>query len=326
MRRREFLGVLGSATATWPLAAQAQQTTKLPVVGYLDARQADKNQYLTAAIQGLGETGNLEGKNVAFEYRWGNDRVESMPALAAELVHRRVNVIAAFGTTSARAAKDATSTIPIVFLTGDDPINIGLVTVLNRPTGNLTGVTFISATLGAKRLEFLRILVPSADLIAILADQHSSESQSMSRDVQDAARSLGQPFVAFNTGTDDDIDSAFANLARQKVKAFLNCGSPFQNSRRERFAMQATRYAIPGIYTNRDFATAGGLISYGASLSDAYKQAGIYLGRILKGEKLAELPIVQPTKFDLVINLSTAKALGLAIPETFLLRANEVIE
>ena len=251
---------------------------------------------------------------------------ERLPVIATELARRPVSVIVAISTLSALAAKAATTTIPVVFMTGDDPVMAGIVASLNRPGGNVTGVTFVSATLGAKRLGLLRELVPNVKTIAVLVDQNSAESQSSLRDVQDAARLLGQQLAVLNVGTDGDIDAAFTALVHQRAGALLATGSSFISSRRDRLIALAARDAVPAIYQIRDFPAAGGLISYGASLSDAYHQVGAYAGRILKGAKPAELPVLQPTKFALVINLKTAKALGLDVPPTLLAIADEVIE
>jgi putative ABC transport system substrate-binding protein len=325
MRRREFIRVLGGAAIACPFAAHAQQA--MPVIGFISPVSPNATPFQTAAFhKGLGETGHVEGKNVTIEYRWGENRVERMPALAADLVRRRVNVIAAFTTVAGRAVKAATGTIPIVFLTGDDPIASGLVTSLSRPSANLTGATFSSAALGAKRLELLRALIPNSDLIGVLTDPNSPESITQSRDVTSVARTLAQPVLALDAGTDRDIEAAFANMAQRRVGAFFASGSPFFNARRDLFAALAARHALPGMYPNRNFTAAGGLVSYGASIIDTYRQAGIYAGRILKGAKPADLPILQPTKFELVINVRTAKALGLAVPDRLLALADDVIE
>jgi putative ABC transport system substrate-binding protein len=326
MRRRQFITLLGSAAA-WPLAARAQQAA-LPVIGFLSIRAADDvSRPLAAAFRrGLSETGYVEARNVVIEYYWMEGQTERLPVIATELARRPVSVIVAISTLSALAAKAATTTIPVVFMTGDDPVMAGIVASLNRPGGNVTGVTFVSATLGAKRLGLLREVVPNVKTIAVLLDQNSAESQSALRDVQDAARSLGQQLVVLNAGTDGDIDAAFTALAQQRAGALLATGSSFISSRRDRLIALAARDAVPAIYQIRDFPAAGGLISYGASLSDAYHQAGAYAGRILKGAKPAELPVLQPTKFALVINLKTARALGLDVPANLVALADEVIE
>jgi putative ABC transport system substrate-binding protein len=327
MRRRAFITLLGGAAASWPLAARAQQAA-LPVIGFLSIRAPDDvSRPLAAAFRrGLSETGYVEARNVVIEYYWMEGQTERLPVIATELARRPVSVIVAISTLSALAAKAATTTIPVVFMTGDDPVMAGIVASLNRPGGNVTGVTFVSATLGAKRLGLLREVVPNVKTIAVLVDQNSAESQSSLRDVQDAARSLGQQLAVLNVGTDGDIDAAFTALAHQRAGALLATGSSFISSRRDRLIALAARDAVPAIYQIRDFPAAGGLISYGASLSDAYHQVGAYAGRILKGAKPAELPVLQPTKFALVINLKTAKALGLDVPPTLLAIADEVIE
>jgi putative ABC transport system substrate-binding protein len=249
-----------------------------------------------------------------------------MPELAADLVRRQVNVIAAFSTVSIRAAKGATGTVPIVFMTGDDPLAAGVVTSLNRPDANVTGVTFSSSVVGAKRLELLLALAPKPDMVAILNDANSSESQVQSRDARQVARTLGQSILDLDIRSVGDIDQAFATMAERKVSAFFASGSPFLNAHRGRLSDLAIRYSLPGVYANRNFTVAGGLISYGANVPDAYRQSGVYVGRILKGASPADLPVLQPTKFELVINLKTAKAMGLAVPDRLLALADEVIE
>jgi putative ABC transport system substrate-binding protein len=325
MKRRAFILALGAAA--WPLMARAQQGA-MPVIGFMSPRAPDdESRPLAAAFRrGLNEIGYVEARNVVIEYYWMEGQIERLPVIATELARRPVSVIAAFATVTARAAKAATATIPVVFMTGDDPVMAGIVPSLSRPGGNVTGVTFVSATLGAKRLELLRALVPNAETIAVLVDQNSPESQSQLRDVQDAARALGQQLVVLNAGTDGDIDAAFTALVQPRADALLASGSTFLSSRRGRLIALAARHAIPAIYQIREFPAAGGLISYGASLVDAYRQAGVYAGRILKGDKPSDLPVQAPTKFDLVINLKTAKTLGLDIPPTLLALADEVIE
>jgi len=318
--------LLGGAAATWPVTAGAQQHTK-PVIGLLVPRSADESPHLVAAFsRGLNEIGLIEGQNVAIEYRYSDNRIERIPALAADLVQREVTVIAAFSTVSARAAKAATTTIPIVFLTGDDPVMAGLVTRLNRPDGNLTGVSFISSTLGSKRLELLRALVPKAELIAVLVDPNNPESRTTSQGVQEAAKAVGQPTMTLDVGTESKIDAAFASLPERGVRAVLVTGSPFTFAQMHRFVEQAARNAVVAMYANREFVAAGGLMSYGASIIDAYRQAGTYAGRIVRGERIAEMPVQLPTKFELVINLNTAKTLRLEIPPLLLALADEVIE
>jgi putative ABC transport system substrate-binding protein len=326
MKRRDFISILGGAAATLPLAARAQQQT-LPVIGFMSGRSADAGSVVAAAFrQGLQETGYVADRNVAIEYRWADNQVDRLPAIAAELVGRPVSVIAVFGTVPTRTAKAATTIIPIVFMTADDPVAVGLVASLNRPGENVTGVSFVSATLGTKRLEMLRALAPKTDLIAVLLDPNSSESQNQSKDVQEAARALGQRLVVLNAGTASEIDTVFTALVQQRVGALLVSGSPTFGSRHKQLVALATRHTLPTMYATREYTTAGGLISYGASILDAYRQAAIYVGRILKGDRPSDLPVLQPTKFELVINVKTARALGLEVPDKLLALADEVIE
>jgi putative ABC transport system substrate-binding protein len=326
MRRREFISLLGGAAVGWPLTARAQQAA-MPVVGFLNARSATDTVGLAAAFrQALNEARFVDGRNVAIEYRWASNQADQLPALAAELVGRRVTVIAAFSTASVLAAKAATSTIPIVFSTGDDPVKVGIVASLARPGGNITGVTFVSATIGTKRLQLLRGLAPKADLIALLVDPNSSESANQAEDVANAARALGQQLAIVNATTASEIDAAFVSLKQQRADALLVGGSPSFTSRRDQISGLAARYMVPVIYPSREYLAASGLMSYGASISAAYREAGLYVGRILRGDKPADLPVLQPTKFEFVINLKTAKALGLEVPPTLLALADEVIE
>jgi putative ABC transport system substrate-binding protein len=325
MKRREFITMLGGAAA-WPLVARAQQPG-MPVIGFLNARSATDTVGLAAAFrQGLNEASFVDGQNVAIEYRWASNQVDQLPALAAELVRRPVSVIAAFGTVSARAAKAATTTIPIVFLTADDPIKSGIVTSLARPEGNITGVTFVSATLGSKRLQLLRALAPKAELIAVLLDPNNPESVNHTKDVVDAARAIGQQVAVLNAATASEIDLAFASLIQQRAGALVVSGSPAFLTVREQLISLARRHNVPTMYANREYVRGGGLISYGASISDAYRQAALYVSRVLRGEKPADLPVVQPTRFELVINLKAAKAIDLELPSTLLALADEVIE
>ena len=326
MKRREFVTLLG-ATAAWPLAAPAQQPP-MQVIGFLSSRSAEDSERVVAAFrQGLAEAGYVEGRNVAIEFRWAQGQFDRLPALAAELVASPVDVLAAVaGNQAPRAAKAATSSIPIVFAIGEDPVKEGLVLSLNRPGANVTGATFFTALLGAKRLGLLRELVPKAEVIALLVNQNSSQGQGQAKDVQEAARDLGQRLVVLNGGTDEEIDAAFASLAQNRVGALLVGADPFFDPRRDRLVGLAARHAVPAIYQFRDYALAGGLISYGASITDLYQQVGVYVGRVLKGDKPADLPVMLPTKFELVINLKTAKALGLEVPDRLLALADEVIE
>ena len=326
LKRREFITLLGGAAAAWPPVARAQQPA-MPVVGFLGARTATDTVGLAAAFrQALNEMGFVDGRNVVIEYRWAANQPDQMPALAAELVGRPASVIAAFSTVGVLATKTATTTIPIVFLTGDDPVKVGIVASLARPGGNITGVTFVSATLGTKRLQLLRGLAPKTDLIAMLVDPTSPESVNQLTDVADAARTLGQQLETFNAGTASEIDLAFPGLTQRRADGLLISGSPSFTTARSQIIALAARHRVPTMYQFRQFPAAGGLISYGASISDAYRQTGFYVGRILRGDKPSDLPVLQPTRFELVINLKTAKTFGLELPPTLLALADEVIE
>jgi putative tryptophan/tyrosine transport system substrate-binding protein len=327
LKRREFITLLGCTTVAWPLEARAQQPA-MPLIGLLSSLTPSEAPRIMAAFElGLREAGYVDGRNVVIEYRWAEGQYDRLPALAADLVRRRVAVIAAIsGTPAGLAAKAATTTIPIVFATGSDPLVFGVGTSLNRPDGNITGSTFFTGSLGAKRLELLRELVPKAATIALLVDPDNPASAADEANVQTAAHALGQQIKVLHVTTGLDIDIAFAVLARELPDALFIGSGPLFFNQRDTVVALATRYAVPAIYADREIAEAGGLISYGASRTDAYHQAGIYAGRILKGEKPADLPVVLPTKFELVINLKTAKALGLTVPPTLLSRADEVIE
>ena len=326
MRRREFISLLGGAAATWPLAVPAQ--TAIAIIGFLSSRSSGDSEHLVTAFRlGLKETGYVEGDNAVIAFRWAEGRYDQLPAQAAELARQRVAVIvAAGGNVVAFAAKAATSTIPTVFIVGSDPVQDGLVASLARPGGNVTGVTLITSELGAKRLGLLRELVPSAALIAVLLNPTSSAFQQQSRDIEAAAGAIGQRIVMLSASNDRELETAFATLKQAQAGALVIMPDPFFATQRERLIALAGRHAIPAVYESREYAPAGGLISYGTRYTDSYRQAGVYTGRILKGEKPTDLPVMQPTKFDLVINLRTAKVLGLEIPPTLLALADEVIE
>ncbi|HTE76142.1 MAG TPA: ABC transporter substrate-binding protein [Xanthobacteraceae bacterium] len=325
LHRRELLALLCGGATSWPIVSRAQQSA-IPVVGFLSGRSpAESAGVVTAFRQGLSEAGYAEPQNVTVDFRWAEGQSDRLPALARELVHRPVDVIAALGE-SGPAAKAATTTIPIVFGSGGDPVEIGLVASLNRPGGNVTGATFLTAALGAKRLGLLRDLVPGVEVIALLVNPDKSVGRVQIRDVQEAAHALGQSLVILDGGSDEKIEAAFAALAPQHVRALLVGGDPFFDTRRERLVALASQYRIPAIYQFREYALAGGLMSYGTSITDMYRLVGIYVGRILKGEKPADLPVMQVTKFELVINLKTAKTLGVKISDNLLSLADEVIE
>jgi putative tryptophan/tyrosine transport system substrate-binding protein len=325
MKRRQFIAALGSA-AVWPVVARAQQAA-LPVIGWLSRQSADDDANRTVPfLQGLKEAGYVEGRNVAVEYRYAENQYDRLPALAADLVRRRVAVIAAPGGPEALAAKASTATIPIVFVVGGDPVALALIASLNRPGANLTGSSSLAAKLETKRLQLLRELLPDASRFGVLADPAGLATQSTIADLQAGARTLGLQLVVASASTDRDLEPAFATFTQQHLSAVLVGPSAFYNRRTEQFAALAARHALPAIFPYREYALAGGLISYGTSIGYFYHQAGVYTGRILKGEKPADLPVMQPTRFELVINLKTAKALGLTIPETLLATADEVIQ
>jgi putative tryptophan/tyrosine transport system substrate-binding protein len=325
--RRAFITLLGGAAAAWPLVARAQQPA-MPVIGFMSTRSAAESASNLAVFrQGLGQTGYFEGKNVLIEYRWAEGQYDRLPAFAAELVARQVAVIAATGgEPSGLAAKAATATIPIVCSLGGDPVEAGLVDSLNRPGGNITGVTLMAQEMGPKRLEFAHQLVPNGNAFAALVNPKFPLGLAETRDMQAAARTLGLQLAVLDASTESEIDAAFVGLVRHKVDALLINTDPFLLGQREQIVQLAARANVPAMYFLSDFVDAGGLMSYGPKVANSLRQAGVYVGRILKGEKVGELPVVQPTRFDLVINLRTAKTLGLEIPTILLVRADEVIE
>jgi putative ABC transport system substrate-binding protein len=324
VKRREFISLLGGSAA-WPLTARAQPPA-MPVVGFLNSGSAVEWAHLVAAFkEGLNEMGYVESRNVAIEYRWAQGENDRLPALAADLVRRQV-VIAAFGPPASLAAKSATSSIPIVFMAGSDPIDLGLVTNFRRPTANVTGLNVFAEVLTPKRQELLHELVPTAPLVAMLVNSTAAQTRSELRDVQAAASKLGQQVRVFNVSSDGEIDAAFSAIVDQRIGGLIVQTDQFFTLRRDQLVLLTTRHAIPTIFGWREFAVAGGLMSYGTSLRAAYRQLAIYTGRILKGDKPADLPVQQATAFETVVNLKAAKALGVTIPTGILLRADEVIE
>jgi putative ABC transport system substrate-binding protein len=326
MRRREFITLLGGA-ALWPLAARAQQPNT-PVIGVLDARSPGTTEsHLRAFRQGLNETGYVEGENVALEYRWADNQIHRLPALAAELARRQVSIIAGSTPAVALAVKQATTTVPIVFLVNEDPVRLGLVASLARPGGNATGINIFASELTAKRLDLLRDLVPGAARVAVLVNPaNATSTESTLRDVTAAARTAGLQIKVLNASTSLEIEAAFASLMRERPQALFVGNDAYFYTWRVQLTHLATRHTIAATYSQREFAEAGGLMSYGTNITDAYRQIGVYAGRILKGANPAELPVVQPTKFELVINLPTARMLGLTVPDKLLAAADEVIE
>jgi putative ABC transport system substrate-binding protein len=326
MRRREFVAGLGGAAAAWPFAARAQQPA-MPVIGFLNTTSAEAYAHFVRAFrQSLSENGFVDGRNVAIEYRWAESHLDRLPALAAELVRRQVSVICTNGVPSTTAAKAATTTIPIVFVMGADPVAFGLVASLNRPGGNITGATPLAGELTIKRLELLHELVPAAAVLALLINPTHPAAETITRRTQTAASAFGLQLRVLHAGTERDFETAFETLVELKAGGILIANEGLFNSRNEQLAALATRYKLPAIHVEREFAATGGLMSYGASIADSWRLAGAYTGRILKGEKPADLPVVLSTKVELIINLKTAKALGITIPLPLLGRADEVIE
>jgi putative ABC transport system substrate-binding protein len=321
MRRRKFITLIGGAVVTWPLAARAQQ---MPVIGYLNSTDAGPS--IAGFRRGLAEAGYVEGKNVTIAMLSAHGQYNQLPALAADLVRRQVNVIATTAPVAALAAKGATAAIPIVFILGSDPVKDGLVASLNRPGGNITGITFLANLLSSKRLELLHQIVPSATVIAVLLNPDNANAALEMNDIEAAARALGLRLIVENARTETEIDTAFANIAQQRAGAVFTSGDAFHISRRDQIVALGFRYKLPIIAEPREFAQAGALMSYGADRSESYRQFGLYVGRVLKGEKPADLPVQQPTKFQMVINIRTAMALGIEVPNSLLLIADEQIE
>jgi putative ABC transport system substrate-binding protein len=327
MRRRDFIKVVSGLAITWPHAARAQQPA-MPVIGFISSRSPDESASAVVAFrQGLAEAGYVEGQNVEISFRWAEGDYDRLPMMAADLARRQVTaILATGGNPPVLAVKAATATIPIVFIIGSDPVEVGFVASLNRPGGNVTGVSLFTSLLVAKRLELLRELVPAGTIIAFLVNPDNSNARPDTAVMQAAAARLGQKLIVLSARTEQDIDLAFASLGQQQATALVVNTDAFFLTRRNQLASLEARYAIPTIHDLREYAAAGGLTSYGTNLPNAYRQAGIYVGRILKGDKPSDLPVQEPTKFDLVINLKTAKALGITIPTSLLVRADEVIE
>jgi putative ABC transport system substrate-binding protein len=325
MRRREFIALVGGATAAWPLAVRAQQA--MPVIGYLGTRSLESDAHLVAMVrQGLAEAGFVEGQNLQIEYRFAGGRTNPLSAMAADLVGRRVTVIVASAGPAMRAAKEATTTIPIVFSLAEDPVNSGVVASLNHPGGNLTGVTTFASELGTKQFGLLQELVPAPAVIGYLLDTTTSASASEAKSVETAARAFGRQSATFKVHDERDIDAAFMSVVKQRIGGIVVSSGAFFGIRLNQIVVLANHYAIPTLYPRREYAIAGGLMSYGTSFVDAYHQVGMYVGRILRGAQPADLPVLRPTKFEFVINLQTARLLGIAVPPPLLATADEVIE
>jgi putative tryptophan/tyrosine transport system substrate-binding protein len=329
LSRREFITLVGGAAAAWPLAARAQQQPAMPVVGFLHSGSASDDYYVklvTALRTSLNEAGYTPGRNVTIEFRWAEGQYDRIPMMTADLARRRVAVIFAGGDAAAIAAKAATSTIPIVFTIGDDPVKIGLVDSLSRPGGNVTGVTLFYVEIEAKRLEFLRELVPNAEVIALLVNPKNKEAENQIKEARVAADAIGRSLVVLEAGTESEVETAFASGVRKRAGALMVASDFFLTTRRNQLVGLADQHALPTIYPWREATLAGGLMSYGAVIAESYRQAGAYIGRILKGAKPAELPVLQPTKFQLLLNLKTARKLGIDVPTSLLIRADEIIE
>jgi putative ABC transport system substrate-binding protein len=325
LKRREFITLLGGAAATWPLAARAQQPA-IPTIGFLDVGSPDLADRVAEFRKGLNETGYIEGRNVAIEYRWAEGRRERLPGMAADLIGRKVVVIAAAPSSAASAAKAATTTVPIVFVSSFDPVSLGLVASLNRPGGNITGISVLAGELEAKLLQIARELVPNADLVGQLVNPKNLNAQNATKALRATAQAIGQQLIVVNASSENEIDVAFATLAGQRASALIVNADVVLSRQRAQIISLAARYAIPVIYPFPDFVMAGGLMSYGSDMAEGYHLSGGYTGRVLKGEKPGNLPVIQSTKIELIINLKTANAMGLTVPPSLLVRADKVIE
>lgn len=327
MKRRDLIKLMAGSAVAWPFAAQAQRSD-MPLIGFLGSRSRQVDEELVAAFhRGLKEAGFTEGQNVAVEYRWGENKDERLPGLVRELIDRQVAVIACMGSAAPSiAAKAATTTVPIVFITGGDPIKLGLVTSFNQPGGNVTGVSFLAHSIGPKRLSIIRELIPSGTVIGLLLNPNNPNAQTDGKEISAAAQALGQKLVVLPARNEAELESVFTGLAEQKIGALMVNSDSMFLSRRQHVVGLAAKHRVPAIYDGREFSSVGGLMGYGASRTDIFRQAGIYVGRIVKGAKPADLPVIQPTKFELTVNMKAAKALGMAIPATFLANVDETIE